>query len=270
MLNIFKKGNKKEKYHTGLVLSGGGTRGFAHLGVLKALEEHGIKPDIISGVSAGSIAGALYADGKSPEEVLNVLTSHKLLDYLEFTIPKTGLIKMSGFEKTLNKHLDAKNFEDLKIPLKVFAVNINTAEYVCFDEGPLSPAIKASSSIPIIFPPVKIGDYFYCDGGTINNFPIEPLLDTCERIIGVSVNPLGTQTKLGNLKQIAERTFQLAIRSHTLERKKRCDLYIEPEGLDDYGLLELSKAKEVFDLGYKAAIKALEEKGWSKDQIPVK
>jgi NTE family protein len=266
MLNIFKKDSrKKERYKTGLVLSGGGTRGFAHLGVLKALEEKGIKPDIISGVSAGAIAGVLYADGKNPEEILNVLTSHKLLDYLDFTIPKTGLIKMSGFEKTLNKHLEAVNFEDLKIPLKVFAVNINTAEYVCFDEGPLSPAIKASSSIPIIFPPVKIGDYYYCDGGTINNFPVEPLVDICERIIGVSVNPLGKTRKLDNLKQIAERTFQLAIRSHTLDRKDQCHLYIEPEGLDDYGLLELKSGKKIFELGYKAAIKAIEEKGWGEE-----
>jgi NTE family protein len=267
MLNIFKKDSKKgkERYKTGLVLSGGGTRGFAHLGVLKALEEKGIKPDIISGVSAGAIAGVLYADGKKPDDILEMLASQKILDYFDFNIPKTGLIKMNGFEKTLNKHLEAVNFEDLKIPLKVFAVNVNTADYVCFEKGPLSPAIKASSSIPIIFPPVKIGDYYYCDGGTINNFPVEPLLDICDRIIGVSVNPLGNTRKLNNLKQIAERTFHLAIRSHTMDRKNMCDLYIEPEGLEDYGLLELKSSRKIFDLGYKATIKALEEKGWGKE-----
>jgi NTE family protein len=259
MLNIFKKSTKKGKYKTGLVLSGGGTRGFAHLGVLKAMDEKGIKPDIISGVSAGSIVGALYADGKSPDEILEVLTSHKVLDYIEFTIPKTGMIKLSGFEKTLNLHLKAQTFEELNIPLKVFAVNINTAEYVCFDEGPLSTAIKASSSIPIIFPPVKIGEHCFSDGGTINNFPVEPLVGKCDWIIGVNVNPLGTTKRLNNLKQIVERTFQLAIRSHTMDRKDKCDIFIEPEGLEEFGLLELSNARKIFELGYKAAVKALDE-----------
>ncbi len=257
-----KRGRRGEKYETGIVLSGGGTRGFAHLGVLKAMEETGIKPDVISGVSAGSIVGALYADGKEPEEILGLLTAQKVFRYLDFTIPKTGLVKMTGFERTLNKNLHAKNFEDLKIPLKVFAVNINTAKYTCFEKGPLSIAVKASSSIPIIFPPTEINGDLFADGGLINNFPVEALVGKCKRIIGVSVNPLGKRKDLDNLRKIAERTFQLNIRSHTLERKKLCDIFIEPEGLDDYGLLEMSSARDIFDLGYKTAIKALKEKGW--------
>jgi len=253
---------KEEKYDVGVVLSGGGTRGFAHLGVLKALEESNIKPDIISSVSAGSVVGALYADGKTPEEILGVLTSKKLFTYLEITIPKTGLVKMSGFEKTLKKLLKAENFEDLSIPLKVFAVNMNTAKYTCFEKGPLAIAVKASSSIPIIFQPVEINDELFTDGGLINNFPVEALEGKCKRIIGVNVNPLGVKRNLDNLKIIAERTFQINIRSHTLERKHKCDLFIEPEGLDDYGLIDLSGANEVFDLGYKTAKKLIKEKGW--------
>lgn len=253
---------KEEKYDVGVVLSGGGTRGFAHLGVLKALEESNIKPDIISSVSAGSVVGALYADGKTPEEILKVLTSKKLFTYLEITIPKTGLVKMSGFEKTLKKLLKAENFEDLSIPLKVFAVNMNTAKYTCFEKGPLAIAVKASSSIPIIFQPVEINDELFTDGGLINNFPVEALEGKCKRIIGVNVNPLGVKRNLDNLKIIAERTFQINIRSHTLDRKHKCDLFIEPEGLDDYGLIDLSGANEVFDLGYKTAKKLIKEKGW--------
>ena len=253
---------KEEKYNVGVVLSGGGTRGFAHLGVLKALEESNIKPDIICAVSAGSVVGSLYADGKTPEEILEALTSKKLFTYLEITIPKTGLVKMSGFEKTLKKLLKAENFEDLNIPLKVFAVNMNTAEYTCFEKGPLAIAVKASSSIPIIFAPVEINNELFTDGGLINNFPVEALEGKCKRLIGVSVNPLGKRKNLDNLKIIAERTFQINIRSHTLDRKHKCDLFIEPEGLDDYGLLDLSGANEVFDLGYKTAKKLIKEKGW--------
>ena len=273
MLDVFRSKQSKEeskKYKYGIVLSGGGTRGFAHLGVLKALEEADIKPDIISGVSAGSIVGALYADGKQPEEILEALTSQKIFQYLDFTIPKTGLVKMTGFEKLLNKHLRAQNFEDLSMPLKVYAVNINTAEYKCFDSGPLAIAIKASSSIPIIFPPIEINKEFYCDGGVINNFPVEPLIDTCERIIGVNVNPLAKKKGIDNLKKIAERTFQLTIRSHTIERKKYCHLYIEPDGIGDYGILDLSSGKDIYQLGYNSTKKALEETNWETQEEDVK
>jgi len=250
--------SSKKKYNTGLVLSGGGTRGFAHLGVLKALEEHNIKPDIIAGVSAGSIAGAFYADGKSPGEALELLANHKLLDYLELTIPKkTGLVGMKGFEKTLKEHLNAKTFEELKIPLIVFAVNMNTAEYVRFDKGDLITAVKASSSIPVVFPPVEIDGHQYLDGGIINNFPIEPLEDICKTIIGVNVNPIGPIEDLGNLRTIAERTFHLTLRSQAFSKEDRCDIYIEPEGLEKYSLLDVSKAREIYDIGYNKAKEVL-------------
>lgn len=242
----------KRKYKTGLVLSGGGTRGFAHLGVIKALEEEGIKPDIVSGVSAGSIVGAFYTDGNSPDEVLELLSSKRIFDYLDFNIPRTGLVRMNGIEKTLRKHLRAKNFEDLNIPLKVFAVNINTAEYTCFDKGNLPLAVKASSSIPIVFPPIEVNGDFYCDGGVMNNFPVESLRDICEKVIGVNVNPMRKRkTDFHNLKQIAERTFQLSVRSHVLGRKDLCDLFIEPDDADNFGLLDLSSGKAIFQVGYE-------------------
>lgn len=250
---------KKKKFKTGLVLSGGGTRGFAHLGVLKALEEYKIKPDIIAGVSAGSIAGALYADGNNPEETLKLLASHKLLDYLEFSIPKTGLLQMGGFEKTLKEILKAKTFEDLTIPLMVFAVNMNTAEYVCFEKGDLVSAVKASSSIPVVFPPVKIGGNQFLDGGIINNFPVEPLLDVCEMIVGVNVNPIGPIKNLGSLKKIAERTFHITLRHQASSKEDKCDIYIEPESLEQFGLLDVSKAKEIFDVGYKKGVEVLKK-----------
>lgn len=247
----------KKKYNTGLVLSGGGTRGFAHLGVLKALEEEGIRPDIISGVSAGSIAGAFYADGNDPEKTLEILAHHKLLDYLEFTIPKKGLVRMSGFEKTMKETLKAKTFEELEIPLLVFATNMNTAEFARFDQGDLILAVKASSSIPVIFPPVKIEGQQYLDGGIINNFPVEPLRDLCKFIIGVNVNPIGNVKDLGNLKKIAERTFHITLRNQASSKEDQCDIYIEPAELDQYGLLDVSKAHEIFRLGYDAAHEAL-------------
>ncbi len=248
-----------KKYDYGLVLSGGGTRGFAHLGALKALEEHNIKPDIISGVSAGSIVGALYADGKSAESSLKSLISKNLIGFIKPMIPRDGLLKMTGFEKTLRKTLHAKTFEELKTPMIIHAVNINTIEYTAFDKGDLIDAIKASSSIPVVFPPVKIGNYQYLDGGLLNNFPVEPLINKCKTIIGINVNPVGKQNNIKGLKTIAIRAFHLTMQNHAELRKEKCDIYIEPGNIEDYGIMDLSSAEEVFEHGYKKAIEVLKK-----------
>ncbi|MEE4178460.1 MAG: patatin-like phospholipase family protein [Bacteroides sp.] len=251
--------NKQKKYKTGLVLSGGGTRGFAHLGALKALKEHNIKPDIIAGVSAGSIVGALYADGEDAEKALKALTSKRLFGFLEFMIPNSGLIKMTGFQKTLRKNLNSENFEELKIPLVVYAVNINKAELIRFEKGDLVSAVTASSSIPVVFPPVEIDGEYYLDGGIINNFPVDLLRDDCETLIGINVNPIGEFKNIKSLKAIAERTFHISMRNQEAEKEKLCDIYIEPENLDQYGLLDISRANEIFELGYKKASEVLEK-----------
>jgi NTE family protein len=112
-----------KKYKTGLVLSGGGARGFAHLGVLKALEEKKIKINIFSGVSAGAIAAAFYADGYTPEEILNIFSSKKVFHLMRITIPRSGLLKTKGLKEVLKKHLRATNIEDLKIPVIIAATN---------------------------------------------------------------------------------------------------------------------------------------------------
>ena len=248
----------QKKYKTGLVLSGGGTRGFAHLGALKALHENNIEPDIIVGVSAGSIVGAFYADGKNADLALKALTSRKLFGFLEPMMPKNGLLKMAGFAKTLNQTLTAKTFEELKIPLQIYAVNINTAEFTRFDSGELIPAIVASSSIPVVFPPVCIHDQYYLDGGLIDNFPVEKLHGVCETLIGINVNPIGDLKQINSIREVAERSFHIFIRNQATSKEKLCDLYIEPAGLERYGLLSISKAREIFDIGYAETLRVLQ------------
>jgi NTE family protein len=261
-MKIFKLRWFNENYKTGVVLSGGGTRGFAHLGVLKALEENGLKPDIITGVSAGATAAAFYADGWAPEDVLELLSSRKVQKYMSVGIPRHGFIKLTGFEKVLSMNLRAKNIEDLQTKIKLYAVNLNTGAYSCFDKGPLAAAVTASSSIPILFPPVKINGHYYVDGGLINNFPVEPLVGKCKRIIGVNVNPMKIIDELGSLRQVVERTFHIGVRAHTRERRKLCDLFIEPEGIGAYGMMDIKSAPVAFQLGYDAAIPALQTTGW--------
>src|SRR5512139_717256 len=109
------------QYNTGLVLSGGGARGFAHLGVIEALNEAGIFPDVISGCSAGALAGVLYADGYTPREIMNLTNTGSRLDFMRPTLPREGLLQIGGIVKILRTHLRAKTFEELKIPLYVSA-----------------------------------------------------------------------------------------------------------------------------------------------------
>ena len=125
------------QYNYGFVLSGGAARGFAHLGVAKALAEEGIRPDILSGASAGSIVGAYLADGYLPEEILEIFLIRKLFQFVQFTIPHFGFLSLEGLEEVLEETLHAKTFEELKIPLYISATNCNKGEIVYFHKGAL-------------------------------------------------------------------------------------------------------------------------------------
>ena len=124
-----------KKYKIGLVLSGGGARGFAHLGVIQALNEAGIFPDVISGTSAGALVGVLYADGYTSKEILKLLNTGSRLDFMRPALPREGLLQINGIIKILKTSLRAKTFKELKIPLFVSATDLNNGKAVYFSEG---------------------------------------------------------------------------------------------------------------------------------------
>ena len=168
------------EYKTGIILSGGGARGFSHLGVLQALNEAGVYPDILSAASAGAIVGVFYSDGYKPLEILKLLAGNKRLDYFGFVVPKDGLMEMTGLRKILNRYLNARKFEDLKVPLIITATDLNHGKPTYFSNGELLNVIVASASIPVLFKPVIINNIEYLDGGIMDNFPVRPLLNKCE------------------------------------------------------------------------------------------
>jgi NTE family protein len=239
------------KYKIGMVLSGGGARGFAHLGVLQALNEAGIYPEVISGTSAGALAGVLYCDGYSPKEILRMTKTDSRLNYMRPTLPRYGLLQISGIAKILESSLRAKSFGELKIPLFVAATNLNYGKIEYFSKGDLLNPVIASSSIPVMFKPVIINGNSYVDGGVMDNLPIKPIENLCRFFIGSFVNPSGYQETFSSLIDIAERTFTLNLYKEALEKSKRFDLYIDPEELRKYTVLETEKADEVFSIGYK-------------------
>jgi len=247
------------KYNIGLVLSGGAARGFAHLGVIKALEEFGMKPNIISGVSAGAIAGALYADGFAPEEILEIYTRKSIFEFMQMTVPKTGIFKATGLKETLKKNLRAKTFDELKIPLVVTATNLLEGKSEYFREGDLVEAILASSCVPVLFEAVLINKIPYIDGGVMNNMPVEPIAHLCKKLIGVYINPTGQISQLKGLVHIAERAFHLAIASEMRTKQSMFDVFIEPPEITNYSLFDLKKAPELFEVGYRKTVEILKK-----------
>ncbi|MCF6184801.1 MAG: patatin-like phospholipase family protein [Bacteroidales bacterium] len=244
------------KYKTGLVLSGGGSRGMAHLGVIKALNEKGIFPDVISGSSAGAIMGSLIADGHSPDEILTQQTGKKFLSYTNFNFFRKGLLNFKNLRKMLKDIYTVENIEDLKIPFYACASNLNEGKAEYFNSGNLTDIVTASSSVPFIFKPVEINGKTYTDGGLIDNLPIKPLLGKCEKIICVNLIHLKYKENFKNSKQVYGRTFDVLTYHNQKTYISECDILIEPPALYGQPYFNNKKAHEIFNIGYDYVMKS--------------
>lgn len=242
----------KSDYKIGLVLSGGGARGIAHLGVVKALSELGIKPEIISGTSSGAILGAFLAGGFTPERIMEFIREQKIMSSLRFAMSRVGLFKMDNAIKLYAQYLGHDTFEKLNIPLIVSATDLITGKSVYFSKGELFTPVMASSAIPALFQPVKYEGMVLVDGGLLNNLPAEPLQDRCDFVIGVHCNPIGRAEKLGNVRRVLERTFLFSVYNTIRSRIELCDLFIEPKELTNFRVFDVSKSEKIFKAGYDA------------------
>lgn len=238
-------------YHLGLALSGGGARGFAHAGAIKALEEMGLRPDVISGVSAGSIIGALYADGYTPDEIIDMFGHLSVSDLAEITVPRSSFFKITKFRNFLKKVLRATNFEDLSIPLVITATDLDNGRSVSFSSGPLLDVICASCSIPVLFSPVNIEGVHYVDGGVFRNFPVTPIRSSCDVIIGVNVNPLVAKEYKQSIIDIAERSYSFIFKSNSIIDSKLCDILIQTNEIIQYNIFDIDKLREIARYGYQ-------------------
>ncbi len=167
------KRKPKSKLKIGLALGAGGAKGLAHIGVLKILHQHKIYPDYIAGTSMGSIIGALYASGHTPENIEEIAKTTDWKEIIDFTIPKEGLLQGLKAEQKIRKLINHKKFAELDTSLKVISYNLNKREKVIFSEGDVTKAIRASMAIPGIFTPVKIGAHSYIDGAVADPTPYD-------------------------------------------------------------------------------------------------
>lgn len=244
----------------GMALSGGGAKGFSHIGVFKAFEQFDMRPDIISGVSAGSIAAVMYGAGLKPDEIAECFAEASGMgDFTEWSIPKHGFFRLDRFGKMLESWLPVKNLEELKIPTVVCATDFDHAKSVGWAKGEIVPRVVASCSIPIVFNPVKINGTRYVDGGVLRNLPAWAIRDYCSDLFGINCNPLKrSYPAKASLIEIAYRSFHMMLKSNTLQDLRLCDHVIEIENVSNVKTFDLKSMRHVITLGYDSACRTLE------------
>ncbi|MBY0486833.1 MAG: patatin-like phospholipase family protein [Flavobacteriaceae bacterium] len=247
----------------GFALSGGGTKGLAHAGAIKFLEEQNIKPSQIAGTSAGAIVGALYAWGKTPEEILIFFKSIYLFHWKHFTLKKAGIIDSESFKKYFEEIFKGAKMDDLKIPMHITATDMVKGKLKIFNGSDLIvDAVLASSAVPGVISPYEVDGNFYSDGGILNHFPTDILQGRCDNIIGVYVSPIQKieAKDLHSIKAVTTRAFDLLSANSNFQKFNNCDWVIEPEELTNFSTFETNKIKmdRIFEIGYQAAKKSFE------------
>jgi NTE family protein len=276
----------------GIALGGGGAKGLAHIPMLEALEELGVRPAMVSGTSIGAIVGALYASGRSAGQIRASIAEligskgrnwlqrllgadiGKLMDFVDPHLGKGGFIKGEGFMDFLREEIGATRFEELPIPLKVVAADFWERVEVVFDSGDLLTALRASFSLPGLFSPLLHEGRVLIDGGAVNPVPFDLLRKECDLTIAVDVSgrKSGRETVPGappipSMMEVVFATYQI-MEAAIVEQKLRLgepDLYLKPAVLD-VRVLDFHKAERI----YQQARPAKEElKRWLAGRLGI-
>lgn len=248
----------------GIILGSGGARGFAHIGFLQAMEERGIKPDVMTGCSIGAVIGAAFLSGKSPKQLKKTAFSLKQNDLVDFNLglfKGMSLLRSVKMDSLLKKHIGIKTFEDLPIPFAVIATDLVSGNLVTFSHGDLVEAVKASASIPTVFAPVKKNGMVLVDGGLMCRTPVAAAKDLGAEVT-VAVDVLGKlpdYTELENIIQLATRSIDVADhRPSKLSRRDKPDLMLCPDlkGVSQY---VLESQQFCYDTGYELGLNHADE-----------
>src|SRR6187551_458995 len=187
----------------GLALGGGAARGFAHIGVIQALEENGLAPDLVVGTSAGSLVAALFASGRSGRELATIADGMDETAFADWSYPGRGLIRGEALARFVRDKTHKRAIEQMKIPLGIAATDLDSGEGVLFRRGDTGTAVRASSAVPAVFQPVKIGQREYVDGGLSAPIPVHHARQMgAEFVIAVDIsavpegNPTGDAARM--------------------------------------------------------------------------
>lgn len=239
---------------TGLVLSGGGARGAAHIGVLAMLEEMAIKPQMVAGVSAGAVIGALHAAGVPARDILAILKGQSYLSLKSLSFGGAGLFNMNNLRSLLLKAIGHDDFSSLQASLHLVATDMITGEKIVLNEGSITTAVMASASVPVVYEPISFSGRMLADGGLKDNFPVSLLRTHCEVVIGCHVNKLSKVADVSSMSKftLIDRAFHMAIAADTARSAQHCDVLIEPD-LSMFGMFQMKDADKIYEAGYRAA-----------------
>ncbi|HET7732342.1 MAG TPA: patatin-like phospholipase family protein [Paludibacter sp.] len=249
----------------GICLGGGAALGFAHIGVLQSLEDHGIYPTHIVGSSMGAIVGTLYAAGYTPKEMLQMIKDDKLYKITTLMTFRPGFLRSGLSAHTMLRALIREliphnSFEQLKKKMYVCVVNLNTAEWEFVSSGnELDKWVAASASIPGLFETIKQDEIDYIDGGVLNNMPAQGIKDLCQTIIGVDVIPHKAPTELK--KPIDTLAYAVRAMQHQNSKEGRdlCRYLIEPQAIEEFHEFSFDAYLAIYQHGYSAATKYILE-----------
>lgn len=258
--NILQRIGLRTDKTIGLALSGGGAKGFSHIGVLMAFDRCGIKPNILSGVSAGSIASVLYSAGLTPSDMIKCFSEASSFGaFAEWSIPKEGFLKLDRFGRLLESWLPVSKLEELNIPTVICATDIDHGKSVGWSKGDIVPRVIASCSIPIVFNPQKINGVNFVDGGVLRNLPAWAIRGYCKTLFGCNCSPMRQNFKGKTILDIAFRSYHLMLKANIPQDIRLCDHIIQVNDLTQVSTFELSSLRKGVMAGYDAAMRVLEK-----------
>ena len=258
-------GTREFKRKIGICLSGGGALGFAHIGVLQALEDHRIIPDAVSGSSMGSIIGAMYAAGYTPTQMLKFLHDGKLYritNIMQFqpAFWKAGLSNHNNILSLMQEFIPNNSFDKLEKPLYVCVSNLTTGKWEIISKSEkLDMWIAASCSLPGVFNAMKINNMMYVDGGLLNNIPSQPLRENCDFVIGSDVIPHITSEKSLKSRDTLVKSLRVAQHQSSQPGRALCDFLIEPEAIEKFHEFTYDAYQAIYQYGYRATTKFIAE-----------
>ncbi|MDP9043826.1 MAG: patatin-like phospholipase family protein [Pseudomonadota bacterium] len=213
----------------GLALGGGAARGFAHIGVIQVLEENGFHPDLVAGTSAGSLVAALYASGKSGLQLGYLAQNMDESAFTDWAFPGRGLIRGESLEKFVRDQTGGLRIEQMRVPLGVVATDLDSGEGILFQRGDPGVAVRASSAVPAVFQPVRIGAHEYVDGGLVAPVPVRFARQMgAELVIAVDISqtPVGAAT--GDAMRMLLQTFAIMGRRINGYELRDADILVRP------------------------------------------
>ena len=237
----------------GLALGGGAARGFAHIGVIQVLEEAGIRPSLVVGTSAGSLVAALYASGLNGAQLGQLAVAMDESAITDWAFPGRGLLRGEALARYVREHTGAKPIERMKLPLGIVATDLDSGAPILFQRGDTATAVRASSAVPAVFQPVRIGDREYVDGGLVSPVPVRFARQMgAELVVAVDITSPPEGQPTGDAMRMLLQTFSIMGRSINHFELREADLVLRPR-LDGVSSADFTARKRAIQAGREVA-----------------